>query len=530
MQYPDSSHTQSCKSSEIDQLRHENQQLAEQVIRLSKLEFELNKSQAKLDGQVLLYRKLYEFGKHLHATFSQPDILQKTLHFVLYELNFQRCLILRQDATYVQAEFWDGYYEDNDIAALKNLQIELHHPILSALLSGIDHILYRADCPESQADLALHTLSQNLQLDEYIIFLLEQSADALRLIIVGNTAADAKYYARIEEGSDVMVNLANMTAQVTAALNQAYLYTQVHNRAEALHETLEELKKAQLQLIQSEKMSSLGQLVAGVAHEINNPVNFISGNLQHADHYTQEVLSLLDLYQQYYPDPVPEIVERTEEIDLDFLVIDLQKLLASMTVGTERIQEIVASLRTFSRMDEAEVKAVDIHAGIDSTLMILQNRTKAAANRPEIHIIKEYGQLPLVECYAGQLNQVFMNLLSNAIDALEDVMPLNRTPHRFTKSTPAEPTIRIQTALEANGMVTICIVDNGPGIPESIQPRLFDPFFTTKPIGKGTGMGLSISYQIITERHLGSLTCQSQLNKGTEFIIQIPKSPRLLGF
>ena len=288
---------------------------------------------------------------------------------------------------------------------------------------------------------------------------------------------------------------------------------QLRKNTEDLEQTLQELRLTQSQLVQSEKMSSLGQLVAGVAHEINNPVNFIFGNLSHAKEYTQDLLGLIEMYQEYYPNPHPEIAAELEAIELDFLTEDLPKLLNSMKVGADRIQKIVASLRTFSRMDEAEMKEVNIHEGIDSTLMILQNRLKAKPDRPEIKVIKDYGILPLVECYAGQLNQVFMNIVANAIDALEDA---------YNTQQLTNPVINIHTKLIENNQVMIRFINNGLKIPEAVKSRLFDPFFTTKPIGKGTGMGLSISYQIITEKHGGSLECLSDPEKSTEFVIKIP--------
>ncbi|WP_390883253.1 sensor histidine kinase [Kovacikia minuta] len=299
-------------------------------------------------------------------------------------------------------------------------------------------------------------------------------------------------------------------------------------QAQQFSETLKQLRQNQAQIVQAEKMSSLGQLVAGVAHEINNPVNFIYGNLSHAKRYIQDLMQLLNLYQQHYPRPAPEIQEATDEIDLNFLMRDLPHLLTSMEVGADRIQKIVLSLRSFSRMDEAEVKEVDIHEGIESTLMILQNRLKAKPDHTAIRIVKDYGELPFVECYAGQLNQVLMNLLTNAIDALEEEPGArNQKPDsiqnsKFKIQNSPTPTIQIQTRLIDSKWLVICITDNGPGISESAKERLFDPFFTTKPVGKGTGLGLSISYQIITEKHHGSLRCISSPGQGAEFIIKIP--------
>jgi PAS domain S-box-containing protein len=292
----------------------------------------------------------------------------------------------------------------------------------------------------------------------------------------------------------------------------------LRQKTEELEQTLQELNRTQLQVIQSEKMSSLGQMVAGVAHEINNPVNFIHGNLIHVDSSTQELLNLVHLYQQHYPHPAQVIQDQLEAIELPFLVEDLTKVLQSMHVGTHRIREIVLSLRNFSRLDEAEVKDVNVHDGIDSTLTILHNRLKGKAERPEIQIVKAYGNLPLVECYAGQLNQVFMNIISNAIDALDE-----RDQQRSYKDAELNPSIiSIQTEVTSKNSIRICIADNGAGIEEQVKQRLFDPFFTTKPIGKGTGLGLSISYQIVTEKHNGKLWCNSIPGQGTQFTIEIP--------
>jgi len=287
--------------------------------------------------------------------------------------------------------------------------------------------------------------------------------------------------------------------------------------------TLQNLKKTQSQLIQAEKMSSLGQLVAGIAHEINNPVNFIYGNLIHASEYIQNLLHVLQLYMQHYDPPLPEIETTAEELDLDFLIEDLPQMVGSMKLGANRIREIVLSLRNFSRLDEAEAKEIDIHSGIESTLVILQSRLKANGDNPEIKIIKEYGNLPKLECYASQLNQVFMNLIANAIDALEECWATEPVTANLDNR---NPTIWIKTRTSNDGQAVVEIADNGPGIPESVQQRLFDPFFTTKPVGKGTGLGLSIAYHIVVEKHKGKLECISHRGAGTKFEISIPISSK----
>ena len=285
-----------------------------------------------------------------------------------------------------------------------------------------------------------------------------------------------------------------------------------------LEQTLTDLKGTQTQLIQAEKMSSLGQLMAGVAHEINNPVNFIYANLEYVHQYAKDLLRFMQLYQDHYPNPVREIQTEAEKIDLGFIQTDFPKILDSMQMGTDRILQIVLSLRNFSRTDEAEFKAVDLHEGIDSTLLILQHRWKDGPDRPAIEVTRNYGNLPLVECYPSQLNQAFMNILANAIDTLEEASA-NQT-YQETKANPNR--ITIQTSIIGSKWVKIAISDNGTGMPESVRKRIFDPFFTTKAIGKGTGMGMPITYQIVIEKHGGKLDCFSIPGEGTEFIIQIP--------
>ncbi len=322
------------------------------------------------------------------------------------------------------------------------------------------------------------------------------------------------------------------TAELSAA-NQ-HLQREIRERYQAqveLQETLKKLQKTQAQLVQTEKMSSLGHLVAGVAHEINNPVSFIYSNIAPASEYITDLFRLLELYQQEYPEPTPAIQQEIEAIDLKFILTDLPKLLNSMKVGAERISEIVKSLRMFSHLHEAEFKSVNLHANLDSTFMILKNRLKAQGNRPEIKVIKDYGELPEVECYAGQMNQVFMNLLNNAIDSFDPryVKPIlmeaqNNLPGTFSQTIrlTESPEIRIHSWAIDSRYVGISIADNGCGMDEEIQQKIFDPFFTTKPVGQGTGLGLATSYNIIVEKHGGELTCISTPGQGTEFIIKIP--------
>ncbi len=334
--------------------------------------------------------------------------------------------------------------------------------------------------------------------------------------------------------------LQQLADQAAIAIQQAQLYeqsciaeTEARSQATQLKHTLQELQETQTKLIHTEKMSSLGQLVAGIAHEINNPVNFIYGNLYHANKYTQQLLELLKLYQFHYPHPQNEINLATAAIDLDFLAEDLPKIMDSMQIGAERIRSIVLSLRNFSRLDEADSKPVDLHEGIDNTLLILQHRLNSNGHLTGIEVIKDYGQLPRIECYAGQMNQVFMNVLSNAIDALEE----QRTREQGQSPLPS-PIIRISTKISTNNSYSlICIADNGPGMTEDVKKRIFDPFFTTKSVGKGTGLGLAISYQIVVENHSGVMECVSESGnenhsgvmecvsesgKGTEFWIEIP--------
>jgi signal transduction histidine kinase len=297
--------------------------------------------------------------------------------------------------------------------------------------------------------------------------------------------------------------------------------TQLTQSNAELEQTLHELRQTQTQLVQTEKMSSLGQLVAGVAHEINNPVSFIHGNLTYANQSVRSLVHLLHLYQQHYPTPVTEIQDELADLDLSFVIEDLYKMFISMQSGADRIKQIVLALRNFSRHDESAMKPVHLEEGIESTLQLLQHRLIPAADSglPTIQVFKNYGSLPKIACYAGQLNQVLMHLLNNAIDALLEDPKREQSNYR--------PSIWIETRLNENHSAEIRIADNGIGIAPTHQRRLFDPFFTTKPVGAGTGLSLSIAYQIITQQHQGKLECRSTPGNGTEFCITIPTEASL---
>ena len=384
---------------------------------------------------------------------------------------------------------------------------------LKATIANIGHQLYvypnqRAEFVEQiqQYDSVSGFESQIYRADGKIVWISENAR------AVKSSTGELLYY----EGTVEDIT-AHKQAEEVLRRSEARLREQAAQLEKALHQ----LQCTQGQLIQTEKMSSLGQMVAGVAHEINNPVSFVCGNINHANQYTRDLLYLIHLYEQHYPQPVLEIQQAREDIDLEFLLEDLPKIFESMQMGADRIREIVLSLRNFSRLDEARMKPVDIHEGIDSTLLILRNRLKAHSDRPEIEVRKEYGNLPPVECYGGQLNQVFMNLLGNAIDALEQGYK-EWERGRGDRDLFPNPKIEIVTRVLDMERVEIRITDNGSGMTVEAKQRLFEPFFTTKPAGKGTGLGLSISHQIIVEKHGGKFTCSSELGRGTEFAIEMP--------
>ncbi len=311
----------------------------------------------------------------------------------------------------------------------------------------------------------------------------------------------------------------SLTAELKETLKMKENLTRVALRQRSkLEKALRNLQQTQTQLIHAEKMSSLGLLVAGVAHEINNPITFISGNLNYIEECMEDLIELIQLYRKCCGETSPLIKYSIEKIDLDFLISDIPQMINSLKNGAGRIHNIVLSLRNFSRLDESERKCVDIHEGIDSTLLILTNKLKENSQYGITEIIKNYGKIPFVECYPGQLNQVFMNIISNAVDALYD----RRNQYSILDDENYCRQIKITTDISKNNFVLIRIADNGSGIPNTVKSRIFDPFFTTKPVGQGTGLGLSISHQIIVEKHKGTIICNSEIGQGTEFAIEIP--------
>ncbi|NEO15636.1 MULTISPECIES: ATP-binding protein [unclassified Moorena] len=412
------------------------------------------------------------------------------------------------------------------LGALKLAQkqlLEQNNPELTTALEGFfeksDQLIRAAQVKQKQA---LSALKRAEQCCNGIIYSSMIASVAIAILLAIHTSnAIAQRLKSLTEITEQVKQESNFTLQapVTTRDEVGVLATSLNQLIHGMADYTQELQQTEIQLIQNEKMSSLGTMVAGIAHEMNNPINFIYGNLFFASDYIEDLLSLVELYQQYYPNPDPEIQNQLEEIDLEFLAQDLPKIIASMKGGAERIREIVLSMRNFSRLDEAEMKPVNIHEGIDNTLVLFSNRLN-----PGIEVIKQYGDLPLVDCYPAQLNQVFMNILANALDAIEkDATEHKAIEHNSLECCPSPVfTIRIQTELVDQNWVVIRIADNGPGIPAAIKDRIFDPFFTTKDPGQGTGLGLAISYQIITQ-HRGKIEVVSEPAQGAEFVISLPR-------
>ena len=461
------------------------------------------------DRQILLN----QISNQIRNSFNLEDIIENAL-------NASRAFFQSDSCSFA----W--YQTESDSASWDLIQTSAHEALPNRvgqypreLVGAIEDLLFeknvfKVDRPEHCQNLIHRKFLETIQCQSELVIPVVTQINRVGILI--NT-----YHFSQHDWTDREVEfLQAVAAQLAIAISHAELYQKSLDQSQQLQQTLLELQKSQTQVIHSEKMSSLGHLVAGIAHEINNPVNFIHGNLVHTGNYTKDLLGLVALYQDTYPTDTPAIAQYIEEIDLEFIQTDFPKILGSMEMGTDRIREIVKSLRNFSRLDESITKSVDIHQGIDSTLLILQSRIKGRGDGPPIVIEKNYGDLPLVECMAGHLNQVFMNIIVNAIDALDE-QNLNRT---LEQQQQCPSWIKLNTAMIDDRRISIVIQDNGPGIPDAIQSKIFDPFFTTKPVGKGTGMGMSISYQIITEKHNGQISVQSNSN-GTTFILIIPIHP-----
>ena len=440
------------------------------------------------------------------------NLLDKLLSIILENAAAQKgCLILLKDEQlFIEAIDND---QDKDLVVLQSTPIEESEDIPLSVV----HYVARTQQPLVLNDATQEAIYKD---DSYI--LREQPKSVLCAPIFFQGKFTGIVYLENNQANGAFTNsrleiLKLLTSQAAIAIENAHLYAGEQEKSQQLQQSLETLQQTQAQLVQTEKISSLGQLVAGVAHEVNNPVGFIAGNLSIANQYIEDLLQLLSLYQENLPSPPEEIETFQEDIDLDYLIEDLPKMITSMELGTDRIRDIMQSLRNFSRTDSADKKPVSVHEGIETTLMILQHRFKANSERPKIEVVKKFEELPLVKCYSGQLNQAFMNLLANAIDALDE----SNEGKNYAEIEKNPNVITIRTSADED-KVTIRIADNGPGMPEEVRSKLFNAFFTTKPEGKGTGLGLSISHQIVTETHCGDLYCLSSPGNGAEFVIELP--------
>ncbi len=524
---------------ELEKLRQENAFLKDEVesltLDIAQLEGNLLDAQVKVHKRSRTFKCIQLMYQEIVSAREVGNIYSVTVKYLAERVGFDRAVIFKkQDGVFLPIAS-SGYASDSSLEALKNPFFakiaELNNGIL---INNKNKSLY----PEAYED--------SFQVKYFIAVPFSVNDEVNHIIFVGNQTEDTFRRQRLTDSD--LETLQTLSNQIAIVIGKVELHAQTKEvariakaQAQELKDALCKLQQTQAQLIQTEKMSSLGQLVAGVAHEINNPITFISGNLNHVSRYTQDLLELLQVYQQCYPNSAAPILEKAEDIDLEFLIEDIPKVLNSMEIGTDRISQIVRSLRNFSRTDQAEMRPTNIHEGIDSTLLILQHRLKPQGSYSGIQIVKEYGDLPLIECHASQLNQVFMNVLNNGIDALKDreeprIITISSEIRESSESCRCSADVpiansRLEEPIKTQKLkqnihnlqsLVIRIRDNGPGMNESVRKHLFDPFFTTKPVGQGTGLGLSISYQIVVENHGGVLKCHSQPGQGAEFWIEIP--------
>ncbi|ALF53335.1 chemotaxis protein CheY [Nostoc piscinale CENA21] len=429
------------------------------------------------------------------------EAVLKPMHILLVDDNPNNLKVLSEA---IKGCGWKALMATDGESAIE--QTEYAHPdliLLDVMMPGLDGF-------ETCRRLKANNITQNIP----VIFMtaLSDATDKVKGLEIGAVDYITKPFQQEEVIARLKLHL--KISHLTRTLEQ-----RVQERTAELTHSLQQLQQTQLQLIQSEKMSTLGQLVAGIGHEINNPIGFISGNCSYIEQYVNDLFRLVDLQQQKLPDPDPEVEELIEEIDLEYLYEDLPKLLLSMHQGIERLKDISLSLRTFARADISSKVEFQIHEGLDSTIMLLKHRLKDQGDRPKIEVVAQYSELPPITCYPGQLNQVFMNIIANAIDAFDD---LHQNVSKQAIS-PCQYTITITTSVDnQQETVSICIEDNALGMPPEVQARIFEPSFTTKPVGKGTGLGLAISYQIIVDKHHGNIHCLSTASQGTKFVITLP--------
>ncbi|MDB9333446.1 ATP-binding protein [Nodularia spumigena CS-590/01] len=466
-------------------------------------------------SNVLDFHTFIKFSQAITDEIVLENLLSKLIKILLENTAAQKALLLllKDNQLYIEAF---GTAVDDEVTVLQTIPVENYDNLP---ISVVNSVL------RTQKIVVLNdaTVAEPFNADRYIQKFQSKSILCLPIIYQSQLTGIIYLENQLTAGAFIPERvevLKILVSQMAIAIENAYLYTREQDKTRQLKQSLKDLQEVQIQLMQREKMSSLGNLIAGIAHEINNPVGFISGSIEQAKDAVNDLVDYLQMYQEKFPDPGAEIAEKAEEIDIDYLVEDLPKIIDSMKLSTQRIRNISTSLRTFSRGDTTYKLSANIHEGIDSTLLILQHRLKANHYRPAIKVIKEYGNIPPVRCYLGQLNQVFMNLLANAIEALDEVV--TGYTYAVNQAKPAQY-IKIITQLSENNQnVIIKIKDNGKGMTEEVKSCIFDHLFTTKSVGQGTGLGLSISQKIIEEKHKGSLTCESMLGEGTEFIISIP--------